>query len=301
MTGVIPISKIALILLFIVLYLWWIWERKRQIGRQLGTLQIFMPFVMIAPIITDNKLVWLFGILFSILGEGIYLMIQGTSEISWQTIHMYSPNVSYNTSDILRQTRKILQTQITFIWIYILLVLLSAFISIPHIDKLFFILYALYGSTWLILGVIIRKLHPAGGLLMIIGSILITIFLIIGNLFNSPFIGIIGAITTFGLVSYVGTTIESIFRAYAKVLEFDRYMDISMALILFYIVIGSIIPWNIVYTYLRQFETLTYTAIPIVVKLLFAATLMTFASRTVANIKYVLDHKKQTYITYNMK
>jgi hypothetical protein len=292
-------GKIALI--FIVLYIWWVVERQRQVGRQLGTLQIFMPVALFGPMLTDNKLVWLASIFFAVFLEGAFLMIQGTSEISWLVTGSDKTTPSqqevYKT---LVALKKIISWQTYLLWGYLFIVMAETFL--PNIAMLWKILsiflFAAYGITWVLMGIALRNIHRSSGNMLILATAMLTAFIIVAGIYHQSYVGLIGAITTFGLVSYISAIIENIFRMHVGVMEFDKYFDTTMSLILFYIVISGILPWDIVFSYLLTFEHMFFVAIPLVAKMLMVAILVQSASRVVVNTAY---HFKQIgKIDYNM-
>ncbi|NOZ92743.1 MAG: hypothetical protein GXO59_05685 [Dictyoglomi bacterium] len=301
MGGYIHLSRGKLAFVFIVLFVWWVVERQRQVGRQLGTLQIFMPVALFGPVLTDNKLVWLFSIFFATFLEGVFLMIQGTSEIAWLVTGNDKTSPSeQDVLNVLPTMKRIVGLQIYMLWGYLFITLAEPFLpQLSHIwNSLRIMLFIIYGITWIAMGIVLRHIHRSSGHMLIIATLITTTFLVVAGIYHESYIGLIGAITTFGLVSYISAIVENIFRSYIGVMEFDKYFDTTMSFILLYIVIGGILPWQLIFSYLFTFEHMFFVAIPLLVKMLVIAILVQSASKFIENIQYRFKHEGK--IDYNM-
>ncbi|NOZ92744.1 MAG: hypothetical protein GXO59_05690 [Dictyoglomi bacterium] len=279
--------------IYLILFIWWIVARNKDVGRLLGHIQIFMPLSLAGVLFTDDITVWLFTIFLAIAFEGVYLAVQGASELAYaMLIGIEEQMTEEGAIWFLGRLLNILNIQKLILWSFIAVILIDGVASFTHHPILiqikfygYIILSILYLLTWVWIGVDLLKVHKALGISTILSIAILIISLVVKYITGNTFLAIIGILTGISILAQVGPIYEYFVRRYTSVIMFNVYVDHSSIVMLFVLLIISV--------YDPKATSIMVSVSPfflittgLIIKLFTVAFLLDTTARVITNIEY---------------
>ncbi len=285
--------------IYFLLLIWWFIARVKEPSKLLGYIQIFMPLTLIGAIFTDDTSVWLFGVFLSISFEGVYLAIEGASELSFVILLGIEDKINYeNAFSFLKDLMRTLTIQKTLLWLALLVVfvdVVGAF-SQSHILKQityygYLLLAIAYFLSWWYMGIKLYKVHKSLAI-----SVYIALSIILLSLFTKliwgPFLAIIGILTGISIMSQIGPVYEMYIRKYAPAIMFDVYVDhISIAML--FILLTVILYSKDASTIMVNVAPFILISLGFIIKMLTLAFLLDTTITTLSNIQYAIERLRE--------
>ncbi len=231
--------------IYIILFIWWAIERAKDSGKLLGYIQIFMPLSLAGVIFSSDISVWLFTIFISISFEGVYLAVQGASELAFAILLGVENQMTEDRAiGFLKDLLPILHSQKIVLWGVLIIVLIDAAAAFTHNGYLltiktygYYILGIAYLLTWLWMGIKMYKLHKSMGNAVILSMFIIVLSLVIKYTTGNTFIAIIGILTGISILAQIGPIYEYFIRKYTSAIMFNVYVDHTSIVMLFTLII----------------------------------------------------------------
>ena len=276
-----------------LLFIWWIYERNKDRTRLLGNIQIFMPLSLAAVIFTDDITMWLFSIFIALAFEGVYLAMQGASEISFIVLMGVEKEMKENTAvSFLKTLMSILKAQVSTLWVMLGIVLLDAFATLGHIHILKtmvrygYILTALvYFLTWVWMGISMGKVHKAFSISILSSLTIILLSIIVKYTQGNTFLAILGIITGISILAQIGPVYEYFVRKYTSTIMFNVYIDHVSIIVLFTLL--AILSYDARgMSIMNSVSPFLLTILGTLTKMFFIAFLMDTTINVIGNIKY---------------
>jgi len=287
--------KLWILTLYVALFLWWLYTRSKDSGRLLGSIQIFMPLSLAGAFASDDTTVWLFSIFVAIAFEGIYLAIQGSSELAFALLMGIEKQMDKDSAiSFLKDLRSVLKVQVSSLWFLIVVVLADTGIRLFVADTwekwiawAYLIWATIYFISWLQIGIYMKKVHSAFSTSILLSLTLIALSILLKVFLHNTFIALVGVITGISVVAQIGPIYEYFIRKYIPPIAFDIYIDHISIVALFTLLIvlsydkkamsimGSVSPFLL-------------TMIGVIVKLLAIAFVMDTTINVIKNIDFAL-------------
>ncbi len=292
--------KIWVLIVYAALFIWWLFTRSKDSGRLLGSIQIFMPLSLAGAFVSDDITVWLFSIFVAIAFEGIYLAIQGSSELAFALLMGIEKHMDKDSAiSFLKDLRSVLKIQVSSLWFLIAIVLADTGIRLFARDTwgrwiawAYLIWAIVYFISWLQIGIYMNKVHRAFSTSILLSLSLIAISILLKVIFHNTFIALVGVITGISVVAQIGPIYEYFIRKYTPAIAFDIYIDHISIVALFTLLIvlsydkkamsimGSVSPFLL-------------TMIGVIVKLLAIAFVMDTTINVIKNIDFALEQSER--------
>lgn len=292
--------KIWILIIYASLFLWWLYTRSKDSGRLLGSIQIFMPLSLAGAFVSDDTTVWLFSIFIAIAFEGIYLAIEGASELAFALLMGVEREMDKDSAiSFLKDLRSILKVQVSSLWFLIAVVLADTGIHLFGVDRWgkwivwAYLLWAtIYFISWLQIGIYMKKVHRAFSTSILLSLILIATSIILKVFFHNTFIALVGVITGISVVAQIGPIYEYFIRKYKPAIAFDIYID--------HISIVALFTLLIVLSYDKKAMSIMNSVSPfllimigIIVKLLAIAFVMDTTINVIKNIDFAFSESER--------
>ena len=292
--------KIWILIIYASLFLWWLYTRSKDSGRLLGSIQIFMPLSLAGAFVSDDTTVWLFSIFIAIAFEGIYLAIEGASELAFALLMGVEREMDKDSAlSFLKDLRSVLKVQVSSLWFLIAVVLADTGIHLFGVDRWgkwivwAYLLWAtIYFISWLQIGIYMKKVHRAFSTSILLSLILIATSIILKVFFHNTFIALVGVITGISVVAQIGPIYEYFIRKYKPAIAFDIYID--------HISIVALFTLLIVLSYDKKAMSIMNSVSPfllimigIIVKLLAIAFVMDTTINVIKNIDFAFSESER--------
>lgn len=281
--------------IYFALFVWWIIARIKSPTNLIGYIQIFMPLALAGVIFTDDITVWLFSIFLSISFEGLYLAIQGASEIAFWNLASAEKEISEtNAIQFLKHLTKILNLQKVILWglmAWVIIDVIGFFGEIQLVSLLTKYIYIvcalLYLMTWIFIGIYIHKVHSAMGFATFLSIIILLTSITVKYILGNTYLAIVGILTGISIISQVGPIYEYAIRKYTSAIMFNIYID-HTSIVLMFTLLGIVLYSRNATGIMVSVAPFLLAIISVVVKLFAIALVLDALTRVINNIEYAL-------------
>jgi hypothetical protein len=207
-----------------------------------------MPLSLAGVIFTDDISVWLFSIFLAIAFEGVYLAVQGASELAYAMLLGIEEQMTEDGAIwFLKRLYNILNAQKLILWGILAIVLIDGVASFTHQPILiqiktygYIVLGIAYLLSWIWMGVDLMKVHKALGISTILSIVIVITSLAVKYITGNTFLAIIGILTGISILAQVGPIYEYFVRRYTSVIMFNVYVDHSSIVMLLVLLVVSV-------------------------------------------------------------
>jgi len=281
--------------IYFVLFVLWIIARIKSPTNLIGYIQIFMPLALVGVIFTDDITVWLFSIFLSISFEGLYLAIQGASEIAFWILSSAEKEIrEENAIQFLKHLTNILNLQKAILWgllSWTIIDVIGFFGKIQMVTLLTKYVYIacglLYLITWILIGIYMYKVNSAMGIAIFLSITILLISIIIKYTLGNTYLSIIGILTGISIISQIGPIYEYAVRKYTSAIMFNIYVD-HTSIVLMFTLLGIVLYSKNAIDIMVSVAPFLLAIISVVVKLFAIALVLDALTRVLNNIEYAL-------------
>jgi len=287
--------KGLILTIYFALFVWWIISRLKSPTNLIGYIQIFMPLTLVGIIFTDDITVWLFSIFLSISFEGLYLAIQGASEIAFRNLSSAENEISEtNAIQFLKHLTNILNLQKVILWgllTWTIIDVIGFFGKIQMVTLLtkhvYIVCALLYLITWILIGIYMYKVNSAMGIAIFLSITILLISIIIKYTLGNTYLSIIGILTGISIISQIGPIYEYAVRKYTSAIMFNIYVD-HTSIVLMFTLLGIVLYSKNAIDIMVSVAPFLLAIISVVVKLFAIALVLDALTRVLNNIEYAL-------------